>query len=132
MCSEDDLRRIFRVSEDEEADYLWAILKTAIVAGAPDGDGTNASFISFWDDNIRKILSATFAPNKIVRDNNRDTSTNRQRPNFGFLKHGVCIFRGEEKPPHYSGNHPKDELFQKLIWTYRPAPWILGQYFNAI
>lgn len=131
MCSEDDLRRIFRVSEDEEADYLWTILKTAIVAGAPDGDGTDASFISFWDDNIRKILNATFAPNKIVRDNNRDTSTNRQRPNFGFLKHGVCIFRGEEKPPHYSGNHPKDELFQKLIWTYRPAPWILGQYFNA-
>jgi hypothetical protein len=126
MCSEDDLRRIFRFTEDGEADYLWTILKTAIVTSAPDGDGTEASFISFWDDNIRKILSATFAPNQVVRDSNRHASTRRQRPDFGFLKYGVCIFRGEEKPPNYSGKHPKEELFQKLTWTYHPAPWILG------
>jgi hypothetical protein len=131
MCSEGDLQRIFRVSENE-ADYLWTILKMAIVTGAPDGDGTKASFISFWDDNIRKILSATFAPNRVARDSNREMSTRHQLPDFGFLKkNDVCIFRGEEKPPHYSGKHPKDELFKKLKWTYHPAPWILGQYFNA-
>ena len=131
MCSESDLERLFRVSEDEEADYLWTILKLAIVSGAPDGDGTEASFISFWDDNIRKIFNVTFAPNKVIRDSNRDTSTARQRPDFGILKNGICTFRGEEKPSHYSGKHPKDELFEKLVWTYHPAPWILGQYLNA-
>jgi len=52
MCSESDLQQIFRFSEDKEADYLWTILKTAIVTSALDSDGTQASFILFWDDNI--------------------------------------------------------------------------------
>jgi hypothetical protein len=47
MCTESNLQRIFRCSEDKEADYLSTILKMAIVTGAPDGDGTKASFISF-------------------------------------------------------------------------------------
>jgi hypothetical protein len=131
MCSESDLQQIFRSSEDEEAEYLWTILKPAIATGAPDSDGTKASFISFWDDNIRKIISAIFSPSKIIRDNNRDTSTGLQRPDFGIVQHGVCAFRGEEKAVRYGGKHPRDELFDKLVWTYHPAPWILGQYFNV-
>jgi hypothetical protein len=87
-CAESDL-----CSEDEEADYHSTILKIAIVTGAPDGDGTKASFISFWDDNIRKFLSVAFALNKVIRDSNRDTSTTRRRPDFSILKYGVCTFR---------------------------------------
>jgi len=130
MCSESDLQRIFRSSEDEEADYLWTILKMAIVTSAPDSDGTQASFISFWDDNIRKIISAIFTPSKIIRENNRGTCTALQRPNFGIVQRGVCAFRGEEKAARYAGKHPRDELFDKLVWTYYPAPWILGPCFN--
>ena len=26
--------------------------------------------------------------------------------------------------------HPKNGLLEKKVWTYDPAPWILGQYFN--
>lgn len=129
-CSEGDLRRIFRFSEDEESDYLWTILKTTLVTSAPDNDGTEASFISFWDDNIRKIIAHTVTPTKIIRGSSRSMSTASQRPDFGVLFEGVCAFRGEEKAPHYEGKHPKDELLEKMVWTYDPAPWILGQYFN--
>ena len=129
-CSEGDLRRIFRFSEDEESDYLWTILKATLVTSAPDKDGTEASFISFWDDNIRKIITHMVTPIKIIRDRSRSTSTASQRPDFGVLLEGVCAFRGEEKAPHYGGKHPKDELLEKMVWTYDPAPWILGQYFN--
>lgn len=52
ICSESDLLQLFRLSEDEEADHIWTILKVAIVTSAPDSDGTEASFHSFWDDNI--------------------------------------------------------------------------------
>jgi len=130
MCSESDLELIFRCSEEEASDYLFTILKTAIVTSAPDSDGTEASFISFWDDNIRKIVAATLVPNKVIRDSNRNTSIALQRPDIGFLHYGVCTFRGEEKPSRYSGMHPREELLKKLNWTYHPAPYILGENYN--
>jgi hypothetical protein len=127
MCSERNLQRIFRSSEDEESDYIWTTLKATINAGAPDSDGSEALFHSFWDDNIRKIITLIDTPTKIIRGSNRGTSTHSQRPDFGILLQGACTFRGEEKPPRYTGRHPKDELLDKLTWTYDPAPWILGQ-----
>jgi hypothetical protein len=66
-------------------------------------------------------------PTKIIRVS---TSTGSQKPDFAVLLEGVCAFRGEEKAPHCGGKHPKDELLEKMVWTYKPAPWILGQYFN--
>jgi hypothetical protein len=54
-------------------------------------------------------------------------STALLRPDFGVLIDGVCMFRSKEKAPRYHGPHPKDELIQKLTWTYDPAPYILGQ-----
>jgi hypothetical protein len=30
----------------------------------------------------------------------------------------------------YTGKHPRDELFGKLLWKYDPAPYILGLYFQ--
>jgi hypothetical protein len=131
MCNEHDLQQIFRSSEDEESDYLCTILKTAIVSSVPDSDDTEASFNFFWDDNIRKIIAAIFAPDKFIRGSNWNTSTASRMSDFGVLHQGVFIFRGEEKAPCYSGRHPKNELFDKLVWTYDPASWILGQYFNV-
>jgi len=67
--------KLFRLSEDEEANHLWTILKMAIVTGAPDSDGTEASFHSFWDDNIRKVLGATCTLSKFIRDSNEYSSS---------------------------------------------------------
>jgi hypothetical protein len=108
MCREADLKQLFRPSEDENADYLWSVfLFPTIYRGPPDDHGTEASFISFWDRNIRDILSAiiTEGQTRCVRHSDRGTSTLLQRPDFAQLTGGICVFRGEEKPPVYSGTH---------------------------
>jgi len=56
----------------------------------------------------------------------RVQNTGLLRPDYGFLPLGVCVFRGEERPPLFSGMHPKEELAAKLTWTYNPAPYLLG------
>ena len=134
MCSEADLKQLFRPSEDENAEYLWSTyLLPTIRRGPPDENGTEASYISFWDRNIRDILAAiiTEGQTKCIRDSNQDTSTTLKRPDFALLTGGSCAFRGEEKPPGYSGTHPKDELIEKMVWTYDPAPYILGLPFSS-
>jgi hypothetical protein len=62
---------------------------------------------------------------------NQDTSTFLQRPDFSLLTEGICAFSGEEKPPVYSGTHPKDALIEKMVWAYDPAPYILGRPFSS-
>ncbi|KAN0068689.1 hypothetical protein V8E54_013413 [Elaphomyces granulatus] len=62
-------------------------------------DGTEASFISFWDVNIRWILEYLIPEGKSIRDSNN-----------------LCVFRGEEKPPG-SRADPKQELSDKLEWA---------------
>jgi hypothetical protein len=93
----------------------------------PDGDSTEALFHSFWDNNIRQILESVFLASKTIRGSNMHTSTGLLSPDFGLLLGGNCVFRGEEKAPQYSGRHPKEELIQKLRWTYDPASYILGR-----
>ena len=65
-----------------------------------------------------------------MRHSNRDTSTIFKRPDFALLTGGFCAFRGEEKAPGYSGTNPKVELIDKLIWTYDPVPYVLGEFFS--
>jgi len=60
-----------------------------------------------------------------IRDSNHHMSTASQRPNFGFLYHEVCPFRGEESAPSDPGD-PRAQLADKMIWTYVPAPYVLG------
>ena len=82
--------------------------------------GTESSYISFWDQNIRYLL--TFVLNgQAIQGSNQNTSTALQMPDFGLLVNGICIFRGEGKVPSYSGKHPRLELFDKLTWTYDPT-----------
>jgi hypothetical protein len=131
MCKEADLKQLFRPSEDENADYLCTnYLLPAICREPPDENGTEASFISFWDRNIRDVFSAiiTEGQTRCIRDSNQDTSTSLKRPDFALLTGGICAFRGEEKAPTFSGTHPREELTQKLLWNYDPAPYILGYF----
>jgi hypothetical protein len=135
MCSEADLKQLFRPSEDENANYLWkTFLLPTVYRGPPDANGTESSFISFCDRNIRDILSViiTEGHTLCIRDSNHNTSTLLQRPDFALLTGGICVFRGEEKPPVFSGTHPKEELTDKLVWIYDPAPYILGWPISSI
>jgi hypothetical protein len=124
------LQKLFRRSEDERVENLIPILIPAIEGRTREG-GTEASYLSFWDDNIQNILRAIIAEGqtKTIRDSNRDTSTLLQRPDFGLLTGGSCTFSGEESDS-YSGLSPRVELTDKLVWTYDPAPYVLGQGFD--
>jgi len=53
-------------------------------------------------------------------------STGNDQPDYGLILNHVCLFRGEEKSPS-SNEDPKSELRNKLVWTYDPAPYVLGK-----
>src|SRR5258706_14215517 len=55
-------------------------------------------FHSFWDDQIGRTLRLTLN-GTFIRDSNHETSTGLLCPDRGFLLHGHCVFRGEEKLP---------------------------------
>jgi hypothetical protein len=124
-CTPDVIQSLFRVSEGEKADAIWDIVNPVLVFPPPDQDSTESSFHKFWDQNIRQLFD-TVIQGRTIRDSNESTSTALFRPDFGLLINKVCAFRGEEKAPGFSGKHPKQELFDKLTWTYDPAPYILG------
>ena len=120
-----DVEVLFRSTEDETADFITTVVKTILMLPNPEDADTETSYISFWDRNIRHLL--TFVLNaRAIRDGNQSTSTALQSPAFGLLVNGICVFRGEERAPSYSGKHPRLELFDKLTWTYDPAPYVLG------
>lgn len=125
FCYRDDVERLFRISDAEVSEILHLIFYNAAVQHPPPEDGTEASFHSFWDDNIRKILELLVPSGKSIRDSSRRTSTQKNRPDYGFLKDNVCPFRGEEKTPE-SRDDPKAELSDKLTWVYSPAPYVFG------
>ena len=125
-CSEGDLETLFRVTEEEEVDMLTSLM-TAVHRLPPPMNGTEGSFIQFWDDNIRALLQEVFCSDTAIRDSNQGTSSCLCKPDFGFIIDGVCVFRGEEKQNSFTGIHPRKELWEKLDWTYDPAPYVLGQ-----
>jgi hypothetical protein len=122
-CTQNDVELIFRLGTGNP---LGDRLVTAIFAGPPPMDGTEDSFHSFWDINIRHILENVLPRGRSIRNSNFHTETGILRPNFAFLLKDLALFRGEEKPPG-SRADPKGELSEKLAWAYRPAPYILGE-----
>lgn len=130
MCSQADAEQLFRSSEGEESDYFSTLMKAAMMKCPPNYDSTDCGFHSFWDNNIRNILDALISRGKSIRNGRGEMSSAAKRPAFGFLMGGVCTFRGEERPYTFFGDHPKTELFSELTWTYDPAPYVLGGYYN--
>jgi hypothetical protein len=96
ICRTDDVKRLFRVTEEEIAMPLFLILYNAVMDKPPPDDGTEASFISFWDRNIREILELLLPLGRSIRDSNDNTDTQKLRPDYGFLVDGICLFRGEQ------------------------------------
>lgn len=130
-CSSSVLEGLFHVDESRSASELLHLLTIAIKCRPPPNDGTESSFHSFWDKNIGDILLGLVPNCRQIRDSNNPTSAYLERPDFGLLFRLICLFRGEEKPEDFSGQHPRDELLSKLNWNYDPAPYVLGLHFTT-
>ena len=126
FCNRDDVGRLFRVSDTESSEVLHLLFYKAAAWPSPPEDGTEASFHSFWDDNIRNILELLVPFSKSIRDDPRQTNTPKLRPDYGLLLGGVCLFRGEEKSKTSRGD-PKASLSDGLTWIYSPAPYVFGE-----
>jgi hypothetical protein len=115
-CEEDDIRTLFKIGEhDPKLHCLFGA-----VSEPPPAGGTEDSFHSFWDDNIRKPIQLLIPTGKTIRNSNKHTDTRNLCLDFGFLLKKICPFRGEEKGPESSENH-KAELADKLLWAYEPV-----------
>ncbi|KIM44388.1 hypothetical protein M413DRAFT_24899 [Hebeloma cylindrosporum] len=122
-----DLEKLFRVDDQECAEAIYRRMSSVLDNSPPPDDSTKHAFISFWDTNIRGIIEILTCGGVSIRDVNCHPSAASQRPGYGFLYHHVCPFRGEEKAPNDS-NNPRAELSAKMIWTYDPAPYVLGYH----
>jgi hypothetical protein len=97
-----------------------------IVEGCPPMDGTEDSFHSFWDRNLRGILEIILPRGRSIRNSNQNFETGVLRPDYAFLLKLLALFRGEETSPSNRNNRRK-KLSEKLMWAYTPAPYILGE-----
>jgi hypothetical protein len=127
--SEHDIETLFRVDDVERAEKLYVKAATCVLTPSPENDSTENAFIQFWDNNLRTFLEVVRPGGKSIRDSNFHTSTASFRPDFGFLYLGNCPFRGEEKSPMNSED-PRAELAKKMVWTYDPAPYVLGSVYD--
>ena len=127
ICRKVDVGKLFRISDEETSEPLHLLFYNAVVRPAPPDNGTESSFISFWDDNIRRVLEMLVPLGTSVRGSNHNTSTLKIGPDYGFIIENVCPFRGEEKSPT-SNDDPKAELSYKLAWVYQPAPYVFGEH----
>ena len=121
ICTSDDVRLVFCAGHGNN--ILDTLFFTAVQT--PPSGGTENSFISFWDRNIRDILEFLVPEGKSTRNSSMNTATRSLRPDYAFLLNKLCQFRGEEKAPE-STEDPKEELATKLAWVYSPAPYVLG------
>ena len=80
ICRKDDVEKLFRISDEEISEALHLLFYNAVVRAAPPDNGTESSFISFWDDNIRRVLEVLVPFGTSVRDSNNNTSSLKLRP----------------------------------------------------
>ena len=117
MCDRNDISTLFTIGEFD-ANFMSVIL--AVTRSPPSG-GTEESFHSFWDGNIRNMIELLLPSGTSIRD----CETKNLRPDFGFLLDTACPFRGEEEGTE-NPTHPKAELVNKLVCVYSHAPYMLG------
>ncbi|CAA7260723.1 unnamed protein product [Cyclocybe aegerita] len=122
-CLDKDISTLFKIGEPD----VIALAIFTTVCMPPPSSGTEDSFHSFWDRNIRHIIELLIPSGKSIRNSNQHTATRKLRPDYGFILQSICPFRGEEKGPE-NLEDPKAELADKLNWVYNPAPYMLGYY----
>lgn len=131
ICTKDDVGILFRICDSDWSPSLRSFFSHVIMNFTPPDSGSEASFITLWDDHIRKLLQLLLPTGLSIRDSSFHTSTRKLRPDYGFLLGNVCLFRGEEKSPT-SMDDPKAELRDKLTWIYDPAPYIFGEHITGL
>jgi hypothetical protein len=131
ICTRGDAAILFRVSESEKSPSLRTLFSSAIMNLTPLDSGSEDSFHALWDDHIQRILSVLLPTGISIRDSSLHTSTQKLRPDFGFLLDNVCLFRGEEKSTS-NRDDPKAELCDKLTWVYSPAPYVFGEPITGL
>jgi hypothetical protein len=126
-CTREDLEILFQINDIESSYYFTnKTLGVAILRNPPSREGTEYSFISFWDINIRFPLEHLIPDGISIRNSSKDMSTFGKWPDFGFILNRVCLFRGEEKSL-INNEDLKAKLNDKLYWIYDPVPYILGK-----
>ncbi|KAJ3782219.1 hypothetical protein GGU10DRAFT_436776 [Lentinula aff. detonsa] len=124
ICTREDVLAVFKVGEVGLPSLGFTnALKALRFSQTEDG------YHHYWDSNIRDILEVLIPEGECIRNSNYHTETGKARPDFGFLIHKRCVFRGEEKGPMSFGD-PALELIETLVWVYDLAPYILGYYAN--
>jgi hypothetical protein len=99
--SEEDIEMLFRHSKSnyDHAATLISKFLPAASENAPSDEGTESSFIAFWDRNIRTIMETLVPQGTTIQNSNRNTSTYTLRPDFSFLFGHVCLFRERRNQP---------------------------------
>ena len=122
VCTLDDIEHLFRVghSHTQLDRFFWTIM------GNPPCGGTEASFHHFWDKNIREVVECLVPTGRSIRNSSEHTVTMTCHPDYAFLIDNLCPFQGEEQSPD-SIVDPKQELADKIVWIYDPAPYVLGE-----
>lgn len=130
LCTSKDLNILFCVSKFENSFGFYSkFVSASLWNNPPSNVGTEYSFVSFWDNNIRYPLELLLPDGNSVRNTSKHMSTNRDRPDYGFLLSNACLFRGEEKS--FLNEDPRSELGNKLVWTYEPAHiYLVRHYIN--
>ena len=120
ICTEDDVRILFRESDTETSPPLQLLFSSAITNPTPPESGSESSFIALWDDNVRRVLDVLVPTGVSIR------GPHKLRPDFGFVLRNLCLFWGEEKAATDTDDS-KAELCDRLAWIYNPAPYVFGE-----
>jgi len=73
VCLDADVKILFRIGEHRT--LIASEILSIISQGPPPDDGTESSFIFFWDFNIRRVLELLIPDGKSIRESNENTST---------------------------------------------------------
>ena len=99
----------------------------------PPTGSTESSYHAYWDVLVTEpisLFSLKFeTPVVFDRGSEFSSSKNKRPDKFGMVSR-FALWRGEEKGPHTKGD-PKQELIEKLNWTYGNLPYLLRYYANA-
>ncbi|THU85684.1 hypothetical protein K435DRAFT_384769 [Dendrothele bispora CBS 962.96] len=127
LLTPEEANSLFRVSDTEHTALLDTIFFHAAFFPPPPLNGTENSFHSFWDANIRNVIQVLVPSGTAIRNSSQHTATRKLRPDFGYLVNDRCPFRGEETGPGDSED-PRAELLRKFDWDYGSVPYLLGYY----
>ncbi|KAI6015584.1 hypothetical protein EDC04DRAFT_644128 [Pisolithus marmoratus] len=122
----DEVTSLFRIGERT---MPFASVLATILHPAPEC-GTAASFIAFWDRNIREFLELMIPNGKSVRDGMHRVAMQNCPPTFRFLVDGLCPFLGQEVGAD-GEQDPKAQLSNNFVWRYGAAPYVLGYYCHG-